>query len=105
MYKTEEDNTTAEDKLVIAWSNFLVYAETVNMPVTGEEFMNYASEYYDNDANTLNSFADAFVISTLEYATQQLRIDYQVDDTWNKFLIPYDINIFINAGDDITIIN
>ena len=105
LYKTEEDNTTAEDKLVVAWSNFVVYAETVNMPATGEEFMNYASEYYDNDANTLNSFADAFVISTLQYATQQLRIDYQVDDTWNKFLIPYNINIFIDAGDDITIIN
>ena len=105
LYKTEEDVTTAEDKLVVAWSNFVVYAETVNMPVTGEEFMNYASEYYDNDANTLNSFADAFVISTLQYATQQLRIDYQVDDTWNKFLIPYNINIFIDAGDDITIIN
>jgi hypothetical protein len=97
LYKTEEDVTTAEDKLVIAWSNFVVYADTVNMPVTGEEFM--------NDANTLNSFADAIVISTLQYATQQLRIDYQVDDTWNKFLIPYNINIFINAGDDITIIN
>ena len=105
LYKSDDDGVTAEDKLVVAWSNFVVYATSSNMPITGEEFMNYASEYYDNDANTLNSFADAFVISTLQYATQQLKIDYQVDDTWDKFLIPYNINTFIDAGDDITIIN
>ena len=105
LYKSDSDGVTAEDKLVVAWSNFVVYATSVNMAITGEEFMNYASAYYDNDANTLNSFADAFVISTLQYATQQLRTTHQVDNTWNKFLIPYDINMFIDAGDDVTFIN
>ena len=105
LYKSEDDGITAEDKLAVAWANFETYAASVNMPITGEEFMNYASEYYDGDANTLNSFADAFVISTLQYATQQLRIDNQIDNTWNKFLIPYDINMFIDAGDEVYIIN
>jgi|TARA_R110000772_G_C13289674_1_gene437873 hypothetical protein len=102
LYKSDDDGVTAEDKLVVAWSNFVVYATSINMPITGEEFMNYASSY---GGNTLNSFADAFVISTLQYATNQLRIDYQVDDTWDKFLIPYDINMFIDAGDEVNIIN
>jgi len=105
LYKADDDGTTAEDKLVIAWSNFVVWAESVNMPITGEQFMAYASEYWDNNANTLNSFADAFVISYDQYASQELRTDYQVDNTWNKFLIPYDINLFINAGDEVQIIN
>lgn len=105
LYKSEDNGITAEDKLAFAWSNFETYATSVNMPITGEEFMNYASDYYDGDANTLNSFADAFVISTLQYATQQLRIDNQVDNTWNKFLIPYDINMFIDAEDEVYIIN
>lgn len=102
LYKSDDDGVTAEDKLVVAWSNFVVYATSINMPITGEEFMNYASAY---GGNTLNSFADAFVISTLQYATNQLRIDYQVDDTWDKFLIPYNINTFIDAGDEVNIIN
>lgn len=105
LYKTEEDNTTAEDKLVVAWSNFVDYATSVNMPITGEEFMNYASAYYDNEGNTINSYADVIVISYYQYATQQLRIEYQVDNTWNKFLIPYDINMFIDAGDEVIFIN
>ena len=105
LYKSDDDGVTAEDKLVVAWSNFVVYATSINMPITGEEFMNYASAYFDGGGNTLNSFADAFVISTLQYATNQLRIDYQVDNTWDKFLIPYDINMFIDAGDEVNIIN
>lgn len=105
LYKSDNNGVTAEDKLVVAWSNFVVYATSVNMPITGEQFMNYASAYYDNDGNTLNSFADAFVISYNQYATQQLRTTHQVDNTWNKFLIPYDVIMFIDAGDEVTFIN
>jgi hypothetical protein len=85
-----------------------IYAETttsVNMPITGEEFMNYASAYYDNGGNTINSYADIMVISYYQYATQQLRIEYQVDNTWDKFLIPYNINMFVDAGDEVIFIN
>jgi len=105
LYNSEDNGVSAEDKLIVAWSNYVVYATSFNMPITGEQFMNYASAYYDGDANTLNSFADAFVISTLQYATNQQRTTYQVDNTWNKFLIPYDINMFIDAGDEVNIIN
>ena len=105
LYKSQDDDITAEDKLIVAWSNFVDYATSVNMPITGEEFMNYASAYYDNEGNTINSYADVIVISDYQYATQQLRIQYQVDNTWDKFLIPYDINMFIDAGDEVIFIN
>lgn len=105
LYKSQDDDITAEDKLIVAWSNYVDYATSVNMPITGEEFMNYASAYYDNEGNTINSYADVIVISYYQYATQQLRIEYQVDNTWNKFLIPYDINMFIDAGDEVIFIN
>ena len=105
LYKSQDDDITAEDKLIVAWSNYVDYATSVNMPITGEEFMNYDSAYYDNEGNTINSYADVVVISYYQYATQQLRIEYQVDNTWNKFLIPYDINMFIDAGDEVIFIN
>ena len=105
LYKSQDADITAEDKLIVAWSNYIDYATSVNMPITGEEFMNYASAYYDNGGNTINSYADVIVISYYQYATQQLRIEYQVDNTWDKFLIPYNINMFIDAGDEVIFIN
>ena len=44
LYKSEDDGITAEDKLAVAWANFVVpMLHQFNMPITGEEFMNYAS--------------------------------------------------------------
>jgi len=98
-YSIDSNGITAETKYEFVWNQWLDYAQNTNISSDAEQFMQWAS---GNLVDTFVIDIDVIVITNIDYINQQDKIDYQLGNQWNRFLVPFDIDTFYNNGDTVT---